>query len=224
MRRCVLLVLLHGFGCAAAQQMNVPLEAPTLLKAINTEIAAESYLGRTSLKVSDAARGSVGDHGRMVLLPAVAFRNGEIEVDVAGEPGPGAAGSARGFIGIAFRIRGAAERFEYFYMRPTNGRAEDQVRRNHSLQYAAHPGFPWEVLRDREPGRYESYADMEPAQWIHIRMRVDGRKARFFIDGAPQPALIVDDLKLGADGGAVGLWIGPGTLGHFANLRVLAAP
>src|SRR5438128_8445754 len=50
---------------------------------------------------------------------------------------------ARGFIGIAFRVRG--DRYEYIYLRPTNGRADDQVRRNHSTQYSAHPSFSFAV-------------------------------------------------------------------------------
>jgi len=36
-----------------------------------------------------------------------------------------------------------------------------------------------------------------------------------------QPTLIVNDLKSGALAkGAVALWIGPGTIAHFRNLRV----
>lgn len=38
---------------------------------------------------------------------------------------------ARGFIGIVFRLRD--DRLEYIYLRPTNGRADDQVRRNRTL-------------------------------------------------------------------------------------------
>jgi len=58
------------------------------------------------------------------------FHNGGIEVELAGRPVAGASGDARGFIGIAFRLQNG--RFEYIYLRPTNGRADDQVRRNHS--------------------------------------------------------------------------------------------
>ena len=37
---------------------------------------------------------------------------------------------------------------------------------------------------------------------------------------AEQPALIVNDLKGRARGGAVALWIGGGTDGYFANLKI----
>ena len=37
---------------------------------------------------------------------------------------------------------------------------------------------------------------------------------------APQPVLIVNDLKLGDSSGAVALWIGPGTEGYFTDLVI----
>jgi hypothetical protein len=49
---------------------------------------------------------------------------------------------------------------------------------------------------------------------------VNGTTARLFVHNAPQPTLVVNDLKLGATEGAIGLWIGPGTEGFFSNLRV----
>jgi hypothetical protein len=51
--------------------------------------------------------------------------------------------------------------FECFYLRPTNGRADDQVRRNHSVQYISFRGFPW--YRLESPEKYESYTDLVPA-------------------------------------------------------------
>jgi len=37
-----------------------------------------------------------------------------------------------------------------------------------------------------------------------------------------QPCLIVDDMKLEPRGGAVALWVGPGTEGYFSNLNITA--
>ena len=51
---------------------------------------------------------------------------------------------ARGFIGIAFRLQGNL--YEYIYLRPANGRADDQIRRNHSTQYGAHPDYGFDRL------------------------------------------------------------------------------
>jgi hypothetical protein len=53
-----------------------------------------------------------------------------------------------------------------------------------------------------------------------VRITVDGTKARLFVHGAAQPALVVNDLKLGDSSGAVALWIGPGTEGHFTGLTI----
>jgi hypothetical protein len=54
-----------------------------------------------------------------------------------------------------------------------------------------------------------------------MRIEVNGDKARMFVNGVPQPTLLVNDLKLGrGTPGAIGLWIGPGTIAHFANLRI----
>ena len=146
------------------------------------------------------------------------FRNGSIEVELAGKPAANAGAGARGFIGIAFRMQG--DRYEYIYLRPTNGRADDQVRRNHSTQYAAQPDFDFDRLRKESPEKYESYVDLEPGVWTKVRITVDGTKARLFVHGAAQPCLIVNDLKFGDSEGAVALWVGPGTEGYFSGLKM----
>ena len=62
---------------------------------------------------------------------------------------------------------------------------------------------------------------MEPGKWIRLRIVVKGDKARLFVNDAVQPALIVNDLKGGADRrGGIALWIGPGTVAHFAGFTV----
>ncbi|MGH9388027.1 MAG: hypothetical protein ACRD1Z_00300 [Vicinamibacteria bacterium] len=156
----------------------------------------------------------------MAIVQGVPFRDGVIEIDVAGRRGPSALPEDRGFIGIAFRVGPGGERFEYVYLRPENGRADDQVRRNHSAQYASHPDFPWPRMRKEFPERYETYVDLEPGVWTHMRVEVSGTRARLLVHGAKEPTLLVDDLKLGAAEGGVGLWIGAGTEGFFSNLRV----
>jgi len=137
-----------------------------------------------------------------------------------GEPTNAAAQGARGFVGIAFRVADPS-RYEAIYLRPTNGRAEDQLRRNHSIQYISHPEFPWERLRAEAPGVYESYTDMVPGEWIRCRIVVAGTHARLFLGSASQPSLVVNDLKHGDASGSVALWIGPGTMAHFSNLRII---
>ena len=144
-----------------------------------------------------------------------------IEAEIAGAIAPGAGEGARGFVGLAFRLQKDMKTYDAFYLRPTNGRADDQERRNHATQYVSHPEWPWYRLRKETPARYESYVDLVPGAWTKIRIEVDGAKARLYVHGQEQPALIVNDVKSGPHAkGAVALWIGPGTVAHFRNLRV----
>ena len=129
--------------------------------------------------------------------------------------------TARGFIGLAFRINDDNTKFENIYIRPTNGRANDQVRRNHSIQYFSYPEFKFDRLRKESPERYESYADMELNRWITLRIEVNGTQAKLFLDNNKQPSLIVNDLKHGADAsGAIALWGDVGTEGYFKDLKI----
>jgi hypothetical protein len=110
--------------------------------------------------------------------------------------------------------------FECFYLRPTNGRANDQLRRNHSTQYISHPDFPWYRLREETPGVYESYTDLVPGAWTPIRIVVSGIQAQLYVNGAEQPCLVVNDLKLGETQGQIALWIGAGTEAYFSTVVV----
>jgi hypothetical protein len=156
----------------------------------------------------------------IAILTDSDFQDGVIEAIVAGLPRADADEGARGFIGIAFRVSPRAEQFECFYLRPTNGRAEDQLRRNHSTQYISHPNFPWYKLREENPGMYESYTDLVSGAWTKMKIEVAGIRARLFVNDAPQPCLIVNDLKLGETRGRIALWIGSGTEAYFSNVTV----
>ena len=199
---------------------TISLEAGNSIRCVNVDVTNTMFENRRALRISDSAPAGAGDNGRLAILPVNDFKNGDIEIDVAGEPGPGAALAARGFVGVAFRVAPEVESFECLYLRPTNGRAEDQVRRNHSAQYISYPGYPWELLREKFTEKYESYVDLVPATFISVRIEVRDDKARLFVHNAPQPTLIVNDLKQAPRPGAIALWIGPGTIAHFADLRV----
>lgn len=159
--------------------------------------------------------------GQLALVRDLEFASGTIEVELAGAPDVGAGQDARGFVGIAFRVQEDRQTYDAFYLRPTNGRAGDQERRNHSVQYISHPEWPWNRLRKETPSRYESYVDLAPGEWTKIRIEVDGQRARLYVHGNEQPTLVVNDAKSGADArGKVALWLEPGTVAHFRNLTV----
>jgi hypothetical protein len=156
----------------------------------------------------------------LAIVKGPDFKEGIIEVDLVGMPRQGANSESRGFIGIAFRIQGDGEKFENFYLRFTNGRSDDQLRRNHSAQYTSYPDFPWSRLRQENPGVYESYVDIEEKAWTKIKIVVTGTKAKLYVNGADQPCLIVNDLKLGESHGPVALWTGSDTEAYFSNLQI----
>jgi hypothetical protein len=189
------------------------------LKLKGVRVEAVTYRERKALRVTEATGAPVQSEDRLAVLPGTRFRDGVIEVDLTGEPGGGAIEGARGFVGVAFRVAADTSKFECFYLRPTNGRADDQVRRNHSAQYISFPAFPWQRLRKESPEKYESYVDLVPGEWTKVKIEARGEKARLYVHGSEQPTLVVNDLKLGETTGAVALWIGPGTVAHFSNLR-----
>jgi hypothetical protein len=196
----------------------LPLCAQTVeqLEAHGVSAANIVYQGKASVRI-EALPGAANGQS-YAILKGSRFHNGAIEVELAGKPAAYAGAGARGFIGIAFRMQG--NRYEYIYLRPTNGRADDQVRRNHSTQYGAQPDFAYDRLRKESPEKYESYVDLEPGTWTKYRIVIDGTNARLYVHGAAQPCLIVNDMKLGDSEGAVALWVGPGTEGYFANLTI----
>lgn len=110
--------------------------------------------------------------------------------------------------------------YELFYLRPGNAHSEDQLMRNHSVQYTAEPDFDWYMLRREWPGVYETYADLQLETWTHVKIEVAGRSAQLYLNGSVNPALIVDGLKGPDLHGAVALWGYAGEESYFSNVRI----
>ncbi|WP_412067194.1 hypothetical protein [Rubrivirga sp. IMCC43871] len=148
-------------------------------------------------------------------VPGLSFGDGVIEVDVRGRNTPG-----RSFVGLAFHGT-RADQYEAVYLRPFNFRAEDPDRRSHAVQYVAVPSHEWSRLRTNHPGQYEAAiaAPPDPDGWVHLRIELDGPSVRVFVDGAPEPTLAVDRIGT-SERGWVGLWVGSGSDGTFANLTL----
>ncbi len=186
------------------------------LKPHNVDISDTTYRGKSAVRV--LAKPGAPNGESYAILNSIVFENGSLDVELSGQPGPSAATTARGFVGLAFRL--VDNTYEYIYLRPTNGRADDQVRRNHSTQYGAHPAYDFDRLRKESPEKYESYVDLEPGVWTRVRIEVYGATARVNVTGAAPPCLLSNELKLSTRPGAVALWVGPGTEAHFANLQI----
>lgn len=170
--------------------------------------------------VKDTAVKAV-DEPTFVRIKDLNFINGIIEVKVLSRLLKNAPAFARGFIGLAFRIDDKNSTYESIYIRPTNGRANDQIRRNHSIQYYAYPDFKFDKLRQISPEKYESYSDMGLDEWITMRIEVKGKEALLFLNDSVYPVLTVNDLKLGENAeGGIGLWVEIGTEGYFRDLKI----
>ncbi|MBS1716887.1 MAG: hypothetical protein JSS72_04050 [Armatimonadetes bacterium] len=200
-----------------------PLDSLTGLQLMGVTGSAETFKGKAAVRIGNHTE----DLSRIALVTGSHLRNGTIEVDLAAQPIKGADPSVRGFAGLIFRaatddtVLGGFSRYEYFYLRATNGRSTDPERSAHVVQYASFPNYPWERLRSEAPGRYEAHsADVDVAVWTHMTIQVHDRMAKFFIGSAKEPCLVVHDLKQDPADGSVGLWLGPQSEAWFANLVV----
>lgn len=177
------------------------------------------HQGRPCLQLVDQL-GLVAGH-RLHRLGRSEFKNGVVQGWLCGTPTAGASPTARGFVGVAFRSIADPMAYECIYVRVANARAEDPVRRSRVVQYVSEPAYPWERLRAEAPGMYEAGADAQVDSWSRFRLEVHGWTALWFLGNLNEPALVVRDLKRGAEAcGGVDLWIGPETIGRFADVRI----
>jgi hypothetical protein len=204
---------------ASGKDVVVP-DSMRFTAVLNGHTEVVDYHGRRAVKLVPSPSTDGKDADMLAILAGREFKDGTIDVAVAGAPRPNMPPDSRGFIGLAFRTGAKGEWSEVFYLRPTNGRSDDQLRRNHSAQYVSHPDYPWNRLRQETPGVYESYVDLEPATWTAMKIVVSGTRARLFVNGAAQPCLVVNDLKHGDGAGSIALWAHVETDAYFGALTI----
>lgn len=161
------------------------------------------------------------DGPTFVKLTNTDIENGIIEVKMlskiqADSPFP----QARGFIGLAYRIDEANTMFENIYLRPSNGRVNDQLRRNHTVQYFAYPGYTFSRLRKEANGLYETYADIDLNEWIDVRIEFQGEKVALYLNNQKSPNFIVNKMLGKSTHGSIGLWVEVGTIGYFKDFKL----
>jgi len=155
--------------------------------------------------------GRIVDHlGRKALagsafLRDVEFTDGVIEVDMAMD-------GRRCFPGIIFRAESEADT-EVFYVRPHRSKNY-----SHALQYT--PRFRgvsgWQLYSG--PG-FTAGADIPLDRWVHVRLEIQGTRARIYFDDSETPSLVVGDLKRGTADGFIGVSGPPDGRVHFSNFR-----
>ncbi len=158
--RIIHLVLLGGLCGASVAFLRAEPQAIADLTPRSVTLAAVEYRGKRAVRMTE---GSVPGGEACAVVNGVEFHNGTIDVELAGQPAEGAPATARGFIGVAFRMGNG--KFEHIYLRPTNGRADDQVRRNHSTQVTR--PFPTST----SPGSARKRRKSTRATWISRRAR-----------------------------------------------------
>jgi hypothetical protein len=163
---------------------------------------------------------STVDQPTFAKLVDADIRNGIIEVKLMSRIMENAPfKDARGFIGIGFRID-SNDHFEGIYLRPANGRADDQLRKNHTVQYFAYPGYSFSTLRKEANGIYETYADIGLNEWIDVKIEYRDQKAMLYINNQRHPSFIVNKMLGSTMSGSIGLWVDVGTVGFFKDLKV----
>jgi hypothetical protein len=201
------------------------------LEAVNTKVEIVNMDGVQVLKVERDLIASPFDEKNIeasvdgatyVKLTNTTIENGTIEVKVLSRimensPFP----AARGFIGLAYRVDQENKNFQAIYLRPSNGRAEDQLRRNHTVQYFSYPGNTFSRLRREANGLYETYADIGLNEWITMRIEFEDEKATLYINNQKAPSFLVQKMLGNSKKGSIALWVEIGTIGYFKDFKVL---
>ena len=145
------------------------------LVLLNVKAEAVEYKGRKAVRLTKDV-----EKDGFALLRGSDFQDGTIEADIALKITTPPGVRMPGFVGIAFRARPDASRYELFYLRPGNSHAEDQAMRNHVVQYTSEPDFGWYKLRREWPWVYESHAELQTETWTRVKIDVKGRVAKIY--------------------------------------------
>jgi len=206
-------------GCLAVAAAQVGLQRVDLAERLAA--GKLRVVNREATKLQDTPGGihvSESAGNGVVWVEGSDFAEGTIEVDIRGRDV-----LQRSFVGIAFH-RKDDNTYESVYLRPFNFRATDPARHRHAVQYMASPDYDWPRLRKEFPEEFENPVDasIAPTGWVPLRVVVKSKTIEIYVGPVKAPTLEVR--KLGQlDRGMVGLWVGNGSDGDFANLRIAPA-
>lgn len=178
------------------------------LRTLNREAAASN--GGTAVRVTPSQ--GIG----LIWIEGTDFDDGTIETDVCGRDV-----DSKSFVGVAFH-RKDDQTFEAVFVRPFNFRARNAERRQHAVQYIAEPDYDYARLRANFPEEFEHAVDpsIAPSAWIPLRIVVHDGRVRVFVGQGTPLALDVRELRAAARG-QVGLFLGNGSDGVFANVYIV---
>lgn len=150
----------------------------------------------------------------IVWLKDFSFSSGSIELDIRGKNI-----EKESFLGIAFH--GDEKSVDVVYFRPFNFLSNDPIKRSHSVQYISLPQYPWDVLREQFPGKYENSVIPvpDPDKWFHVRIEVQYPTIKVFVNGNKVSSLAVNQLNERKTG-KFGLYVAYNSGGDFADLKI----
>ena len=207
-------------------QKEIVLDLKAIADGAGVEIPAELSLkwvedarGRPALRVRPTKKAFFVEDEWIIVLTGVEFTDGVIEFDALGQSDP----PQSNFLGVSFRFVDETTH-DALYFRPFNFQADDAERKAHCIQYISHPQHHWFDLRKERTGQFEGPIVPAPAgdAWFHARVAIQRPRVSVFVNHAAEPSLVVDELS-GRTGGGIGIWVGPGQGGYFANLKITPA-
>lgn len=204
----VLAIILFSMNLFSQQQINLSDKFNNQkIKAVNRTITIYG-------DQQDAIELNTENSSGIGIIEDLEFEKGIIEIDLLGENNPG-----KSFIGVAFNIQDE-ETYEAVYFRPFNFVAEEQIRRDHMVQYIFHPEFTWNKLREERTGEFEKgiITPPNPDDWFKARIHIKENVVEVYVNGLSEPSLIVNRLSL-PKSKKIGVWTGFGSSGRFKNLK-----
>lgn len=179
------------------------------LKSVNREIEIASGDRGAYLKIAENKKDGI------VWLPVKDFQNGAIEIELRGKDV-----FQRSFIGIVFHGIDAVS-YDAVYCRPFNFSARDSIRRIHAVQYISHPDFTWEKLRKGRNAVFEKEIINPPGagDWFTMKLVVDGKTVKVYINNAAEPSLTVEKLN-NRTSGKIGLFTADSSGGDFKTIKI----
>ncbi len=193
----VVLLLSSAARPATPATLSIPADSPRW--ELEGQAAAADYQGRKCLRLDGGA----------AVVKDLEMRDGVVDVDVS-------APATRGFFGIQFRITDDGANAEWVYLRPHKSGLAD------ALQYTPvlRTGLNWQIYNGQG---FTAAVDIPKEAWFHLRLQVAGAQATLYVTDMNEPALVIDDLKSGAQKGQIALAVLTGAT-YFSNFEVRTTP
>jgi hypothetical protein len=191
------------------------------LSTLHSKKQLEAYHRTVTIPENDSKNSVLIDEQKgegVIWLKGISFEQGAIEIDLKGKDE-----FQKSFLGIAFQGKDSVT-YEAVYFRPFNFNSENPERKSHSVQYISHPQNTWRVLRQNSPGVYENFLTpvKDPNAWFHARVEMNADTVHVYVNNEKAPTLVVKRIK-NTPGKKLGFWVGDGSGGEFANLKVTPA-